>query len=404
MPRSKAAASESALPSLVSPLRPLFSDPGSTDTAKERQEPTRDFSDWSRKGPLPDLPRHVSGPGSDAGSERGAHRRSYEPADGKIRDFNNWERKGPLSPSIPPSREGGRTRSKDSIGFRRTSPWGEGSDNGSRPPRRLAEPTAPELDNQWRARMQPDLPPPSPADNRQPPSSPAPATRPRLNLAKRTVPAEPASTPPPSATTSKFNPFGAAKPIDSAARERQVEERRQHSAREKKEADDKARVERAERARIAKEEQRAAAAAAGSNGDEFQTGAKNFEILQRHDEPQSPGSQAEGSEAPADSQSSEHQDQLAGSTEASHDAAQDAQQQQQDGKASSNENGNGGNWRQGHVPAARRGNARFNRRGTPRMPAPEPAASAPTDTPAEDDGWNTVGPKQRSNRRSSRIH
>ncbi|GAD97760.1 predicted protein, partial [Paecilomyces variotii No. 5] len=139
------------------------------DPPKDRPESTRDFSDWSRKGPLPDVPsaRRVSDrPGygrsfdnvSDAGSDRAPSRRNFE-GDGKVRDFGNWERKGPLSPVSGPLREGGRPRSNEGPQFRRSSPaWGEGrSQDGSRPPRREFKeertPTAPELDNQWRARM-----------------------------------------------------------------------------------------------------------------------------------------------------------------------------------------------------------------------------------------------------------
>jgi translation initiation factor 4B len=51
---------------------------------------------------------------------------------------------------------------------------------------------------------------------------------------------------PPSATASdsaKANPFGAARPIDTAAREKEIEEKRQLAIRQKKEADDKAREE-----------------------------------------------------------------------------------------------------------------------------------------------------------------
>ncbi|OQV06932.1 RNA recognition motif aka RRM, RBD, or RNP domain-containing protein isoform 5 [Cladophialophora immunda] len=170
---------------------------------KERHE-TRDFSDWSRKGPLPDLPnqRRVSDrPGgyggrsfdnmSDAGSERGhgnerGHRRGFGPeGDGKVRDFSNWERKGPLSPVTPgPTtlREGGRQGSKEGYSFRKNSPsWGEArSQDGSRPPRREyaerpppeRQPTAPELDNQWRSRMKPDSAK-APTPEASEPSSPA---------------------------------------------------------------------------------------------------------------------------------------------------------------------------------------------------------------------------------------
>ncbi|KAL2819158.1 hypothetical protein BJX63DRAFT_29116 [Aspergillus granulosus] len=213
--------------------------------------------DWTRRGPLPSAPeRRVPDRASfgrnldnlsDAGSE--PRRRSNFESDGKVRDFSNWERKGPLSP--PPQREGGRPRSNEGgPGFRRSSPsWGEGrSQDGSRPPRREFQeraPTAAELDNQWRARMKPD---PSPKEPSNPPSpaaapaapvspaaAPAPATRPKLNLQKRTVTETSTST-----SESKSSIFGGAKPIDTATREKEVEQRRQLALRQKREADEKA--------------------------------------------------------------------------------------------------------------------------------------------------------------------
>ncbi|KAF1971068.1 hypothetical protein BU23DRAFT_581830 [Bimuria novae-zelandiae CBS 107.79] len=234
---------------------------------KDRPE-MKDMSDWTRKGPLPDLPGQQRRP-----SERGGFRQFEErpegdrrrpppfSSDGKERDFGNWERKGPLSP-VPPTggfREGGRVRSNDGPRERRQSPaWGEGrSNDGSRPPRREfsdrpqydRQPTAPELDNQWRSKMRPDAAVKSPTatPDASVPSSPvpqsaAPATRPKLNLAKRTV-SEAPDTPAASASDSKSNPFGAARPIDTAAREREIEEKRQLAIRQKKEADDKAREE-----------------------------------------------------------------------------------------------------------------------------------------------------------------
>jgi translation initiation factor 4B len=76
------------------------------------------------------------------------------------------------------------------------------------------------------------------------PTPEAPKERPRLNLAKRTVSTvDPDATA--SATDSKASPFGAARPIDTATREREVEEKREVAVREKKEADDKAREEKA---------------------------------------------------------------------------------------------------------------------------------------------------------------
>lgn len=237
---------------------------------------SRDFSDWSRKGPLPDLPQNTRQPSrgfsrgnfdnmSDAGSERGGPAGGRKPGffenDGKVRDFSNWERKGPLSPvpGQPGGRDGGRMREGGPPrGERRASPsWGEGrSDAGSRPPRREFEPrpvvervpTAADMDNQWRARMKPDASPAATPDVSTPtsPAQDAPKERPRLNLTKRTVSTaeQPESATTPSAD-SKASPFGAARPIDTATREREVEEKRQLAIRQKKEADDKAREEKA---------------------------------------------------------------------------------------------------------------------------------------------------------------
>jgi len=241
------------------------------DPPKDRPEASRDFSDWSRRGPLPDLPqntRQSSNRGfnrglenaSDAGSERGgpgSRKPSYFENDGKARDFSNWERKGPLSPppgQAPPHREGGRLR-EGGPREREGASWGEGqSDAGSRPPRKEFEarplveraPTAAEQDNQWRSKMRPDAPPPATPVESTPasPAPEAPKERPRLNLAKRTVStADPDAGASASATDSKASPFGAARPIDTAAREKEVEEKREVAVREKKEADDKAREE-----------------------------------------------------------------------------------------------------------------------------------------------------------------
>ncbi|KAF2720397.1 hypothetical protein K431DRAFT_93582 [Polychaeton citri CBS 116435] len=242
---------------------------------KDRPEPSRDFSNWERRGPLPDLPQSGRQPsfrgnrsfadnGSDAGSDRGGSKRGgYFEAEGKSRDFGNWERKGPLSP-VPgnapgSSREGGRVRdpARASIGERRPSPnWGDArsTDPGAKLPRRDSDrpivervPTAAESDNQWRSRMRPD-PSPAATPDVSTPSSPAakeaPKERPRLNLAKRTV-SNIHETEPGSAGDAKASPFGAAKPIDTAAREKQVEEKRELAIRQKAEADAKAKEEKA---------------------------------------------------------------------------------------------------------------------------------------------------------------
>lgn len=318
--------------------------------------------DWTRRGPLPPpaerrIPdRSTFGrnmdTASDAGSERGG-RRNFE-SDGKVRDFGNWERKGPLSPPSGPAREGGRPRSNDGpgSGFRRNSPaWGEGrSQDGSRPPRpERAErtPTAADMDNQWRARMRPDQAPKEPSN---PPSPVAPASRPKLNLAKRTVP-EAAANPAPGAGDSKASPFGAARPIDTATREREVEEKRQLALRQKKDTDEKPKPEKAEKqkqpkeAKDAKEPKEPKQPGTDSNKDSVDTpqGGKNFDILR----------QAGGEDG---GMTADHEPEEAAAAPAAAAAGEEQ-------KETAN-----GNWRA-------------------------------AETSNDDAGWSTVGTKQRNNRR-----
>ncbi|XXH04927.1 hypothetical protein Hte_011349 [Hypoxylon texense] len=255
----------------------------------------RDLSSWERKGPLTDLPSRGGDRGDrgdrrpqEFGERRAPSFRDAPADDGKVRDFGNWERKGPLSPLPAPertagSRDSSRPRTNDGNRTdtfrkdRRASPatWGEGRQEGSRPPREFKErterperperveraPTAAELDNQWRSNMKPDRQvkspeqshegseaPPSPATS----SAAAPGGRPKLNLQKRTVSGSPDVLSPglPSASgDSKASPFGAARPIDTAAKEREIAEKREQQLKEKKEADEKAKEER----RLAKE-------------------------------------------------------------------------------------------------------------------------------------------------------
>ena len=150
-------------------------------------------------------------------------------------------------------------------------------------------PTAAEQDNQWRAKMRPDAPPAPPVQPAQVAKSPAvsnrelstppspaggpaaPTTRPRLNLAKRTVseaPSEANSSDAAPAADSKASPFGAAKPIDTATREKEVEEKRQIAMREKKEADEKARAEKKAAEDKAREEKKVARDAEQANKTE----------------------------------------------------------------------------------------------------------------------------------------
>ena len=365
---------------------------------KDRPE-QKDMSDWTRRGPLPDLPgqgRRVSdrgfnrgfdAAGSDAGSERGERRRPppFE-GDGKVRDFGNWERKGPLSP-VPgaalPLREGGRTRTNDGPRERRQSPaWG-GSQDGSRPPRREFQekphfdraPTAPELDNQWRSKMRPDAKSPTGTPETSVPSSPAPqhaapATRPRLNLAKRTV-SEVEPSLPSASSESKPNPFGAARPIDTAAREKEIEEKRQAALRAKKEADEKAREEKkakeAAEKGAAKEKTTPTQSVKGSkegDSDEKPAG-RPYQILQRE------GAEEGKDEENGSSNGSIVDDKAVKPKEVVRDPPSKAE---------------GGSWRRG--PA------------TPTTPAAESTTQA-----VEDDGWSTVtkNPKQRRGGNPSRA-
>ncbi|KAH0009627.1 RNA-binding domain-containing protein, partial [Aureobasidium melanogenum] len=250
------------------------------DPPKDR-EPQRELNDWTRKGPLPDLPgQRDSGMRRGMGDRAGSFRQGPpEGVDSKPRDFGNWERKGPLAPAEPrPMGERRESNFNREPREPRAAPqWGEGAaDRASgfseRPPRPERQPTAADMDDKWRSRMKPDSPAALP-DASTPTSPSAPAQRPRLNLAKRTVSEAPAENN--AAASSKASPFGAARPIDTSAREQEIEEKRQLAIREKKEADDKAR-----------EEKRAKEAASKAEKGEKKEGedSKQYEILRRMDE------------------------------------------------------------------------------------------------------------------------
>lgn len=165
--------------------------------------------------------------------------------------------------------------------------------------------------------MRPDPPVVQPASpvppSREPsmPSSPAAppaaaplATRPKLNLQKRTVStADPSPTSAVTPGDSKASPFGAARPIDTSAREKEIEEK----LRLKKEQEEKAREEKRIADEKAKEERRLAVkdgektptadkAGPNSNGQAEEgavagdgPGGKNYQILRRDGEQGSDG-------------------------------------------------------------------------------------------------------------------
>lgn len=339
---------------------------------------------------------------SDAGSERGS-RRPFEQGDGKVRDFSNWERKGPLLPAAsaaPSLREGGRQRSKDGPQFRKASPaWGEPrSQDGSRPPRREYQekpvieraPTAAEMDNQWRTKMKADVPAKSPTPSRDtstPPSpapAPLPATRPRLNLQKRTVSeAEPSLSNATPAADSKASPFGAARPVDTSAKEREIEEKRQLAIRQKREAEEKLKAAKAEEKRLAKEAEEQGVAGKDTeetestdikevSADAPQPG-RNFEILRRASEN---GNEIDGDE-------NEEVDAEVGAPV--DDKAVKPKEVVRDAR-----------------PA--KANGQWRGKGPKPKEAPAPAQAPDTAKTLEEDGWSTVSnTKQRNNRRGNQA-
>ena len=222
--------------------------------------------------------------------------------------------------------------------------------------------------------------PPSPAA-----APAAPASRPRLNLQKRTV-SEAPSEASPANSDSKASPFGAAKPTDTAAREKEVEEKRQTAIREKKEAEDKAREEKKiaeekarEEKKVAKESEKAAQPERAdkewtrkgkSNGQEQEkengvtspTAGKNYEILRRT---------ADEDTAAAD-ESAE---------------TADAEGNVVDDKAIKPKE---------IVRDIRDGETKINGASAPAQTSAEPSADA-----LNDDGWSTVPAKPRPNRNKS---
>lgn len=268
-------------------------------TAKGGEE--RTLGEWRRTGPLPALegpPRRSSersdrggfgdrGDRDRLGSESGDRERrqsAYETSD-RVRSLDKWERTGPLPPSTPTGSEhGGRPRSGDRSErgepreFRRRSPVPSTEpapkrEYRERPPIER-QPTAPERDNEWRRGARPD--PPVVQRTATAPSSPISqqSTRPRLELKKRSEhPIEPALASATSDSSSKPNPFGAARPIDTFQREKEVEEKRLAVIAAKKAKEEKAREEKRARATVAGENDRSEAGTP--------TGVKNFALLRR---------------------------------------------------------------------------------------------------------------------------
>ena len=328
--------------------------------------------------------------------ERGGSRRGFQ-SDGKVRDYDNWERKGPLSPppaaEAGPVRGSGRVRPSEGPRERRDSPsWGEQrSQDGSRPPREFRErqpverqPTAAEMDNQWRSRMKPVSAPTKTSDGPTPeasaPTSPTPApaatlaTRPKLNLQKRTV-SEAAPSP---AVETVSSIFGGAKPIDTAAREREIEEKRQIAIRQKKEQEEKEREEKAKEEARKKEEAAAKAAAEKSAMEDKANGA---EISAEGGKDEDPTDEGENNTATVEKP-----------------AAKDTKA---NGVSGTNPSPRGG--RGGRVPPRGPRNDSGPWRDRRKPSAPSSPATPATEAP-EEDGWSTVTkPQKRGTPRGARA-
>ncbi|TGZ80531.1 RNA-binding domain-containing protein [Ascodesmis nigricans] len=261
---------------------------------KERED-ARFQSEWRRGGPLPDLPtNNRRGSGYERSDshrsdrEEGGRRYMDREGESRVRDMGSWERKGPLSPlppTSPTSERPGRTFGGDRE-FRRRSPApdAEGTRGGFRErPQVERQPSAAETADQWRRSTPPQ---------RSTPTSPTVAhTRPKLELKKRSeVPVDSATTAAP-ISGEKPNPFGAARPIDTLKREKEVEEKRAALAAERKAAEEKAREEK----RLAAEKKAAEEAEAKAT-EAAAPAVEKVEVLRRGSGP--PGSvEEEGKEA-----------------------------------------------------------------------------------------------------------
>lgn len=139
------------------------------------------------------------------------------------------------------------------------------SARGMAPPMERAL-SAADRDNEWRRGARPDVP------VKSSPASPViPQTRPKLELKKRSEVAVNAVSSP--SADSKASPFGAARPIDTAAKLKEVEEKIAQQAAAKKERDEKLREEK----RLAKDkeekEKGASTPTAPRNFDNFRRGS-----------------------------------------------------------------------------------------------------------------------------------
>ncbi|KAF5716399.1 translation initiation factor eIF-4B [Fusarium mundagurra] len=388
---------------------PRGGDPGRGDSIRE-------MGNWDRKGPLPDAPSR--GGARDFGDRE---RRPRDPAfeSRPQREFT-WERHGPLAPLSPKegsgSRDGSRPRASPDVlgdrsesyrGNRRDSPaWGEAREGGSRPrPERPERPertaTAAEKDMQWRERMRPDAAKAASPDGSAPPSpalsnaAPAQGGRPRLNLQKRTVSEAPDASSAPQGSDAKASPFGAARPIDTAAREKEIEVKRLQAIQEKKEADEKAKEER----KLAKEAAAKAEAEAAEKAEaaEAKQAAEAAEAKETAEaaapeatEPKAEAAEGANGEQKVPIRNREPREGAPKSraTEASSWRSASSNEQRGPRGGAGPRGGRGG---RGGIREARAGPLRSNGSAAQQPASTDAEPATPT---ADDDGWTTVPNKK----------
>ncbi|RBQ70689.1 hypothetical protein FVER14953_09125 [Fusarium verticillioides] len=386
---------------------PRGGDPGRGDSIRE-------MGNWDRKGPLPDAPSR--GGARDFGDRE---RRPRDPAfeSRPQREFT-WERHGPLAPLSPQdgsgSRDGSRPRASPDVlgdrsesyrGNRRDSPaWGEAREGGSRPrPERPERPertaTAAEKDMQWRERMRPDAAKATSPDGSAPPSpalsnaAPAQGGRPRLNLQKRTVSEAPDASSTSQGSDSKASPFGAARPIDTAAREKEIEVKRLQAIQEKKEADEKAKEERKlAKEAAAKAEAEAAEKAEAAEAKQAAEAAEAKQIAEAAPEATEPKAEASDGangeqKVPIRNREPREGAPKSRATEASSWRSASNEQRGPRGGAGPR----GGRGGRGGIREARAGPLRSNGSAAQQPASTDAEPATPT---ADDDGWTTVPNKK----------
>lgn len=177
----------------------------------ERRDDDRFDGDWraNKSGPLPPLEGGFRRSSREDGPRRGL--REEQPDD---RDYDSWSRRGPLPPSDG-ARRSGRFREDQVDDTRNYDSWerkgplstGRREFSGPRRERREPEPTAADLDDNWRS-------------HKNVPSYEKPARR-KLNLAPRTISSESQAAAGPRSTSL----FGNAKPVDTAKKEFEIAEK-----------------------------------------------------------------------------------------------------------------------------------------------------------------------------------